>query len=74
MSPVPLLPDDLSLKVIGVLVMVIGGYIANCLKELTKSVNKINVNLAVVITQQSNHGVTLVSHDGRISRLEERNV
>lgn len=56
--------NEQLLVVLGTLLLGIGGYIAACLKELTKSVQQLNINMAVVFSQQSNH-------EHRIVRLEQ---
>lgn len=52
-----------AVSAIGTLVAGIGGFIAASLSELTKSVNALNIKVAVVIEQTADH-------DKRITRLE----
>lgn len=56
---------EMLLSAIGALTLLMAGYIASCLKELTSSVQQLNVNMAVVISRQTNH-------ETRIAYLEKK--
>lgn len=60
-----MMTTEMLLAGMGTLLLAIGAYIAACLKELTKSVQELNVKMAVVIS-------TMKGHDERIRRLEEK--
>lgn len=55
----------LALSAVGTLLLLVGGYIAKSLQEISKSIQELNLKIAVVISQQS-------SHEVRIKRLEDR--
>lgn len=56
---------DIFFGVLGSLLVGIGGHISFSLRELTISVQDLNVKMAVVISQQANQ-------ESRLTRLEEK--
>lgn len=56
---------QILLAVIGTILLGIGGYIARSLGKLTEGVQELNVKIAVVISQLS-------QHEDRLKRLEDK--
>lgn len=59
-------------KVFWFLLLGVAGYVATQLKELTRSVQELNIRIAVVVQSLTTAEKTLERHEERLGRLEQR--